>query len=162
MHRTVDVLVVGARCAGATLANFLARKGKRTLLVDMDDMPSDQPMSTHFIGPFGMSVLDELGVGDKVRAFAPPVPCFLNGIEDTVVCIEFPDSSRGSCPRRIDLDPLLVEEARGAGAEVELRTKLVDLCREDGRVIGGILERDGRREEVRCAVVVGADGRHSK
>jgi flavin-dependent dehydrogenase len=158
----VDVLVVGARCAGATLGIFLARKGKRVLVVDMDDMPSDQPMSTHFIGVHGMSILDELGIASKVHAFSPPVPRFINGVEDAVACIDFAEGRRGTCPRRTELDALLVDEARAAGAEVALKTKLVELCREGGRVVGAIVERDGQREEVRCSVVVGADGRHSK
>ena len=55
-----DTIIVGARCAGSPLARFLARAGKRVLLVDAASFPSDQPMSTHFIHPFGMRILDEL------------------------------------------------------------------------------------------------------
>jgi flavin-dependent dehydrogenase len=43
-----------------------------------------------------------------------------------------------------------------------LRTKLVDLLREDGRVVGAVVEHAGKKEEIRASVVVGADGRHSK
>ena len=160
--REVDVLVAGARCAGATLANFLARKGVKTLVVEKDTMPSDQPMSTHFIGTYGMSVLDELGIGDKVRAFSSPVPCVFNGVEETVARIDFPKGTEGTCPRRTELDMLLVEEARAAGAEVQLSTKLVDVVKDGERVVGGVVEHDGVREEIRCKVLVGADGRHSK
>jgi flavin-dependent dehydrogenase len=168
MKRMVDVLVVGARCAGAPLGLMLAKKGKRVLVIDADDMPSDQPMSTHFIGPYGMGVLEEIGLAAKVRAFSPPVERFFNGIEDAVACLEFPKARLPSCPRRTELDMLLVDEARAAGAEVALRTKLVDLVRENGRVVGAIVERAGANgaekttEEIRCSVVVGADGRHSK
>jgi flavin-dependent dehydrogenase len=143
------------------LAIHLRKRNKRVVVVDSCSMPSDQPMSTHFIGSFGMALLDELGLGDKVRAFAPPVPQFVNGIDDVLVRIEFPPERRGCCPRRRDLDPLLVDEARAAGTEVLLRTKLVDLVREDDRVVGGVVERERGREEIRADVVVGADGRHS-
>src|SRR5262245_66295411 len=36
-----DVIVVGARCAGAPTAMLLARKGYRVLLVDRSRFPSD-------------------------------------------------------------------------------------------------------------------------
>jgi menaquinone-9 beta-reductase len=157
----VDVLVVGARCAGAFLAAHLRQKKKSVIVVDGCTMPSDQPLSTHVISSHGMVLLDELGIGDKVRAIAPPLPRFLNGVDDVIADIEFPAGQEGSCPRRLDLDPLLVNEARAAGADVRLRTKLVDLLREGGRVIGGIVESDGRRYEIRADVVVGADGRSS-
>lgn len=162
MARGVDVLVVGARCAGSPLSMILARAGKRVVAIDADELPSDQPMSTHFIGVYGMKVLDELGLGDEVRAIAPPVTRFVNGIEDVRAIIEFPAGRAGSCPRRTDLDALLVDHARKAGAEIRPRTKLVDLLREDGRVVGAVVEHEGKREEIRASVVVGADGRHSK
>lgn len=156
----MDVLVVGARCAGATLAIHLGRAGKRVAVVDSCDMPSDQPLSTHLIGPYGMSLLDELELGDKVRAFAPPLTLFINGVEDEIAYIELPGTG-GSCPRRHDLDALLVEEARAAGAELRLRTKVVDLVREGERVVGAVVQHGGGREEIRARFVVGADGRHS-
>ncbi|MBX3208377.1 MAG: NAD(P)/FAD-dependent oxidoreductase [Labilithrix sp.] len=160
MQRDFDAVVVGARCAGATLGAYLARRGTRVLVVDADDMPSDQPMSTHVIGPYGMLLLDELGLGDRVRAIAPPIPFFWNGVEGTVPRLDFRERP-GSCIRRVDLDPLLVDGAREHGATVELRTKVVDLVRDGDRVVGAVLERGGVREEVRARVVVGADGRHS-
>jgi menaquinone-9 beta-reductase len=162
MSQGVDVLVVGARCAGAPLALMLARAGKRVVAIDADDMPSDQPMSTHFIGPYGMMVLTELGIADKVRALAPPITKFKNGLDDVVAELTFTPGIEGSCPRRTDLDAMLVDEARKAGAEVRLRTKLVDVIREGDRIVGGVVEHDGKREELRCDVLVGADGRSSK
>ncbi len=56
-----DVIIVGARCAGATLATFLARAGASVLLLDKDRLPSDQILSTHTIHPPGVDVLDDLG-----------------------------------------------------------------------------------------------------
>ena len=157
----VDVLVVGARCAGATLAIHLARAGKRVLVVDRCAMPSDQPMSTHLITAHGMALLDDLGLGDKVRAFATPIPLLINGVSGAVARIALPPGRQASCPRRYDLDALLVSEARAAGAEFRLRTKLVGLLRDGDRVVGGVVEHQGRREEIRAAVLVGADGRNS-
>lgn len=55
-----DVIVVGARCAGATLATYLARAGASVLVVDRDALPSDQVISTHVVHAAGMDVLDEV------------------------------------------------------------------------------------------------------
>jgi len=160
-ERTADVLIVGARCAGSPLAMLLARQGKRVVVVDRADMPSDQPMSTHFIQPFGMAILDEIGIGDKVREFAPAIPGFMNGVEGTVAHIRFPAGRGGSCPRRTDLDSLLVDEARAAGANIWLKTNFIDVLRERDRVVGAVVEHDGKRTEIRAEIVVGADGRNS-
>lgn len=162
MGDKVDALIVGARCAGAPLGLMLARAGKRALVVDADDMPSDQPMSTHFIGPYGMKVMRELGLTEKLHAFSPPIKSVKNGLDDVVAEITFTKGLEGTCPRRTELDAMLVDEARRAGAEVRLRTKLVDVVREGDRIAGGVVEREGKREEIRARVLVGADGRHSK
>lgn len=157
----LDTLIVGARCAGSTLAIHLARAGKRVVAIDADNLPSDQPMSTHWIQPGGMALLDELGLGDKVRRFAPPVPSLMYGVDGAVGRIEYPVGGRASCPRRMDLDALLVDEARAAGAEVRSRAKLVSLLRDGERVTGAVVEHAGTREEIRARIVVGADGFHS-
>ncbi|MEX3960433.1 NAD(P)/FAD-dependent oxidoreductase [Trinickia sp. EG282A] len=157
----LDTLIVGARCAGSTLAIHLARAGKRVLAIDPSNLPSDQPLSTHWISPAGMAMLDELGIGDKVRGFAPPVPSMMYGIDDATGRIEYPVGGRCSCPRRMDLDALLLYEARAAGAEVRTRTRLVELLRDGERVTGAAVEHAGTREEIHARVVVGADGHQS-
>ncbi|HET6967458.1 MAG TPA: FAD-dependent monooxygenase, partial [Ornithinibacter sp.] len=60
-----DAIVVGARCAGATVATVLARAGRRVLLLDRDEFPSDT-VSTHQLFPDALQVLDELGVVECV------------------------------------------------------------------------------------------------
>lgn len=155
-----DVIVVGARCAGSPLARFLARAGKRVLLVDAATFPSDQPLSTHFIQPYGMTVLDELGLGDRVRALAPPVFLQSQFVGDVKLRIRFPEGA--CCIRRVDLDHLLLDGAREAGAEAKLGYRVVDVLREGERVVGVVAQdRDGATHELRARVVVGADGRNS-
>jgi menaquinone-9 beta-reductase len=155
-----DVIVVGARCAGSPLARFLARAGKRVLLLDASTFPSDQPMSTHFIQPYGMEVLDELGLGDRVRAIAPPVTVMAQIVGPVQARIHVPLG--GCCIRRTDLDQLLLDGARAAGAEVRLLHRVVDVLRDGNRVCGVIAEdREGSKHELRASIVVGADGRNS-
>ncbi|HEY5927885.1 MAG TPA: NAD(P)/FAD-dependent oxidoreductase [Kofleriaceae bacterium] len=155
-----DVIVVGARCAGSPLALLLARSGKRVLIVDAAEFPSDQPLSTHFIQPFGVRILDELGLGDRVRAIAPPVLTMAQFIGPARAKFYMPPG--GICIRRFDFDPLLLEAAREAGAETRLQHRVVDVLREGARVVGVVAQdRDGAKHELRASVVVGADGRDS-
>lgn len=60
-----DVIVVGARCAGAPAAMLLARKGYRVLLVDRATFPSDT-RSTHVLHPHGALRLARWGLLDRV------------------------------------------------------------------------------------------------
>ena len=48
-----DVIVVGARCAGAPTAMLLARRGFRVLVIDRARFPSDT-LSGHMIKPPGV------------------------------------------------------------------------------------------------------------
>ena len=57
---TFDAVIVGARCAGSSLAVRLARGGWRVAVVDKARFPSDT-LSTHVIFPDGVARLDELG-----------------------------------------------------------------------------------------------------
>lgn len=157
----LDALIVGGRCAGATLAIHLARAGKRVLVVDAGELPSDLPLSTHWISPGGMTLLDELGLGDRVRSFAPPLPSMLYGADGAGGRLDYPAGRRASCPRRRDLDNVLCEAAIAAGAEVRTRTRVIALLREGDRVVGAVVQQGDHREELRARVVVGADGHHS-
>lgn len=117
-------------------------------------------MSTHFIHPYGMLILAELGLADRVQAVATPITTMVNTFEGERA--SFDVETPGTCPRRTELDAILLDGARESGAEVRLQTRVVDVLREGERVVGVIAQdRDGNRSELRARVVVGADGRHS-
>ena len=67
-----DIIVVGARHAGAPTAMLLARKGYRVLLVDRSTFPSDIPQG-HFIHRHGPRRLSEWGLLDRVGHRLPAV-----------------------------------------------------------------------------------------
>lgn len=54
-----DAVIVGARCAGSTLALELARAGLDVLVVDRDTFPSGT-ISTHLIFPNTLARFEEL------------------------------------------------------------------------------------------------------
>jgi 2-polyprenyl-6-methoxyphenol hydroxylase-like FAD-dependent oxidoreductase len=157
-----DVVIVGARCAGATLATLLARAGASVLLLDKDRLASDQILSTHTIHPPGLDVLDDVGVGDAVRAVAPPMQIVRLRKNHAVVDYGFPAGRAEYCPRRRRLDGLLQDAAASAGVAILDRTRVTSLMREGDRVVGvRTAGSAGQEHEFRASLVVGADGRHS-
>src|SRR5262245_43668522 len=107
-----DVVVVGARAAGAATAMLLARRGVRVLVVDRSVLGGDT-LSTHALMRGAVTRLDRWGLLDRVWAAGTPVittAAFHYG--EDVLKLEVPatDSVPGlAAPRRTLLDPLLVD-----------------------------------------------------
>lgn len=158
MGDAFDVIVVGARCAGAPLATMLARDGLRVCLVDKDRFPSDT-LSTHGIQPTGIQVLERLGVLDSLLKLAPPIVRLRMVFDDASVPVDFVaiTGGPGLGVRRIALDEILVNAAAEAGAEVRTQTAVTGLVTAAGRV-AGVSTTAG---ELRAPLVVGADGTRS-
>lgn len=162
---THDVIIVGARCAGAPLAMLLARAGHAVLLVDRATFPSDT-MSTHWILRPGVELLDAWGLLDRVVATGcPPIDHISMDLEGFALA-GTPTTATGPAvtyaPRRTHLDALLVDAARVAGAEVREGLSVREVLWRDGRVVGVAgQDRDGRSVTAHARVVVGADGRNS-
>jgi flavin-dependent dehydrogenase len=159
-----DVVVVGARCAGAATAMLLARAGLSVLAVDRGRHGSDT-LSTHALTRPGVLQLSRWGVLDAVRAAGTPVVNRVIYHYDRDV-VDVAVSPRGDvdglyAPRRHVLDRLLVDAAVEAGADVRHGTAVRTVCREGDRVAGVVLEdRDGATP-VMARLVVGADGARS-
>ncbi|MFI1914031.1 NAD(P)/FAD-dependent oxidoreductase [Nocardia sp. NPDC020380] len=158
-----DVIVVGTRVSGASLAMLLARKGYRVLAVDRATFPSDTP-STHYIHQAGLSLLKTWGLLDKVVATGCPPVRHLNFTYTDIDIRGMADPSADGidavyCPRRTVLDKILVDEAGTAGAELIEGFTVTGLLR-DGDQVVGIRGRSGEgpEQEFRAKLVVGADG----
>ena len=160
-----DVIVVGARCAGAPLAMLLARRGHGVLLLDRTRFPSDT-VSTHYIHQPGVARMAAWGLLDRLKATGvPAITEALWDIQSIRVHGTPPgvgDIAEAYAPRRTVLDALLVEAAAEAGAEVRESFTVKELVHEGDRVVG-IRGRQagGSMVEERATVVVGADGLRS-
>ena len=162
-----DVVIAGARCAGASTAMLLAQGGLRVLVVDPLPYGSDT-LSTHALMRGGVLQLHRWGLLDAVRAASTPsigATTFHYGDESIEVPIKPKDGVDALfAPRRTVLDPILVDAARAAGAEIVYHRSVVDLLRDDdGRVRGAAIAGPDRQLfEVEADLVIGADGVRSK
>lgn len=161
-----DVIIVGARCAGASLALLLARGGLRVLLLDKETFPSEF-IATHMVWPPGGAALKRWGIWDEVAAGDPAIcrisySTFVVGeLRGPFHAVEGVDYTFNL--RRIKLDEILVRAARRAGAELREAVAFDDLLYDGDRVVGVAAHEvhTGRRFEERAAIVVGADGKNS-
>jgi menaquinone-9 beta-reductase len=157
-----DVLIIGARCAGATLATYLGRAGASVLLVDSSPLPSDLILSTHTLHPGGTAVLRELGLSSALREVTPPIRVLRIGRGSGTLDLHFSDADAEYCPRRERFDSLLQDAAREAGVTVRDRTTAKQLLWHDGRAVGVRLSSAANgAEDVYADWIVGADGRES-
>ena len=160
-----DVIVIGARCAGSPLGMLLARAGRSVLVVDRATFPSDS-LSTHFVRPEGAALLAQWGLLDRVLATGcPPLTAMkVTGETGALEEFDYPEGVIGLCPRRSIIDDILVQAAREAGAEVREGFSLSDVVRDGEGRVTGITGRNAEGQTVNedAAIVVGADGLHSK
>lgn len=162
----VDVVVVGARAAGAATALQLARAGLRVVVVDRARRGSDT-LSTLALMRGGVVLLRRWGVLDRiVAAGTPPVrhARFEYGHDSVNVSLR-PAAGVDAlyAPRRTVLDSILVEAAEAAGARFRFGVTVTDLRRDrTGRVIGlAGHDRPGQPVRISAGLTIGADGARS-
>ncbi len=163
---TFDVVVVGARVAGAATAMLLARRGVRVALADRSRFGTDTT-STHALLRAGVLQLHRWGLLDRVRAAGtPPVHRVTYTYQDSVLPITIKSLNGVDAlyaPRRTVIDPILATAAAEAGADVRFGVTVSGLTRgRDGRPDGVTgIGADGRPFSIRARFVVGADGMRS-
>jgi 2-polyprenyl-6-methoxyphenol hydroxylase-like FAD-dependent oxidoreductase len=163
---TYDVVVVGARAAGAATAMLLARRGLHVLVVDRSRYGADT-MSTHALMRGGVLQLSRWGLLDAViAAGTPPIRLTTFRYADDVVPITIKPSFGVDAlyaPRRTVLDPILVDSAIAAGVDVRFGVTVNDVARDHNGTVTGIVGRtaDARPFSAGARIIVGADGIHS-
>lgn len=162
-----DVIIAGARCAGASTAMLLTRAGMRVLVVEPTRRGSDT-LSTHALMRGGVQQLHRWGILDDVRASGAPairLVTFHYGDEEIPIALEPTEGVDALyAPRRTVLDELLAREAEAAGAEVRHGLSVANLLRDStGRVRGASLSGAGlTTTDVEANLVIGADGIRSR
>jgi 2-polyprenyl-6-methoxyphenol hydroxylase-like FAD-dependent oxidoreductase len=160
-----DVVIVGARCAGASLATLLARRGHRVALIDRAEFPSDT-ISSHFLWPQGAARLASWGLLDRLKSRGcDPIPTLTFDFGSVAFTGHVPSVlgvNEDFCPRRTVLDSILVEAAVEAGVELFEGTSVRSVRWSEGTACGvDIKPVTGSETHLDARLVVGADGLHS-
>jgi 2-polyprenyl-6-methoxyphenol hydroxylase-like FAD-dependent oxidoreductase len=160
-----DVIIIGARCAGAATAMLLARAGVGVLVIDQAARGTDT-LSTHALMRGGVLQLARWGLLDAIKGAGTPAiekTTFHYGEDAVEIRIKPRDGVDALyAPRRTVLDPLIADAAAASGATVSYRTRLHELVRDPrGRVTGAVVEHAGYSRTIAAALVIGADGLNS-
>lgn len=162
-----DVVVAGARAAGASTAMLLARQGLSVLVVD-PMRPGADTLSTHALMRGAVMQLGRWGLLDTIRGAGTPIvrSASFHYAEQVVDVDIKPGSGIDGlyAPRRTLLDKTLLDAAAAAGAQVALGLSVDGLLWSgSGRVKGVRLSGPGRDPtRVAAELVIGADGRRSR
>ncbi|GAC84654.1 hypothetical protein GP2_024_00810 [Gordonia paraffinivorans NBRC 108238] len=160
-----DVVIVGTRISGTAAAVVFARAGLRVIGLDKSRFPSDT-MSTHIMVPNAVQELARMGALEKVLALNPAKSKYLTFDIGDVHIRErmrpYGGIDYGLTIPRDQLDVLLAEAARDAGADMRERCLVEEVLMENGRAVGVRYRTTTGRHEIRAKLVIGADGRKSK
>ncbi|MBW7476457.1 NAD(P)/FAD-dependent oxidoreductase [Paenibacillus oenotherae] len=169
MERTTtdyDVIIVGARVAGSSLAYECSKAGLSVLLLDKGSFPSDI-LSTHNFFNNSLAMLREMGVLDRLLGTGTPTYRRAHiQFDESIIDGEYPEATGEKdclCIRRTHLDHILFQHAcEQEGVTGIEGFRVTDVIME-GDAVAGVVGcfRDGRTERFTARLVVGADGRHS-
>jgi len=162
-----DVVVVGARAAGAATALLLGRLGHDVVLLDRAMFPTDT-VSTHQLARPGVVQLHRWGLLPAVLASGAPairqVSFSAQGESVTRTVKHKAGVDLLVAPRRYVLDTIVAEAAADAGVDVRLGVRVTGVRLDDtGRAIGAYGQGpSGAPMEIDARFVVGADGLGSR
>jgi digeranylgeranylglycerophospholipid reductase len=156
-----DMVVIGAGPAGSITAKTAAEKGLSVLLIEKRQEIGDPVRCAEGVSKVCLKKhidLDDRWICADVkgsRIFAP---------DGTMIEMaeEVAGAEVGYVLERKLFDRALAYESAKAGVEVFVKTRATGLIIEDGFVRGVRIMHRGEEREVRCKIVIGADGVESK
>ncbi len=165
-----DVIIIGGRCAGASLALRLAGNDLKILLLDRATFPSLPSVpSAPFIHPGTMRLLDELGIPEAEYTRAGgKIERFVVANFENFFLTEMP-TSRMKLDRNYfqGIDRCLFDEtlwkhaARVPGVTAREGFSVTQMLKDESGTVNGMSGKgaEGTQESFTADLVVGADGR---
>ncbi len=175
-----EVLVIGAGPAGLTAAALLARQKVKTIAITKYNGTANSPRA-HITNQRTVEVFRDLGIEDKLAAIAMPqhlmgTQVYATGFAGKEIArmmtwgagtarhADYESASPSSmcnAPQHL-MEPLLLETARGFGADVRLRTELIRISQDENHVQALVRENaTGTEYTIRAKYAIGADGGRS-
>jgi len=162
----IDVVIAGAGPAGCITGIVLARAGVRMVMLDRAGFPRPK-LCGDSLNPGAVALLDRFELtGFPEERAVPADGMIVTGEAGVRVEGRYPPGVRGRFISRTDLDSWLLEQALGAGVEVQERARVVGAVLSDGvrgREVTGV--RVARAPRGECALAsrltIAADGRRS-
>ncbi len=152
-----DVVVVGAGPAGSVAARFAAENGASVLMLERDREPGipvrcAEGVSHNGIAPF--IDVDQHWIASRIDVAKLHSP---NGKTAKMY-----NNGLGYVLERRVFDTALCELAAKHGAHLITKADALDLLWEDGKIAGVKYKYSGEIKEVKCDIVIGADGVESR
>ncbi|WP_214483022.1 NAD(P)/FAD-dependent oxidoreductase [Bacillus sp. SM2101] len=158
-----DIIIVGARCAGSSLAIFLGRLGYKVLLIDKISNIGPT-LSTHIIGE--IDIYKTLNIDKEINNCGSPILNRLRiDVEGHIFESDLIVSERAISVRRELFDTYLIEEVeRTQNISIQLGFEVTDILADKNGIIVGIegkTKSNSMKQKFFGKIVVGADGRNS-
>jgi menaquinone-9 beta-reductase len=159
-----DIITVGGGLGGSSLAKAMAERGARVLVLERETQFKDRVRGEQ-MSPWGVGEARELGIYELLRDACghevPWVQTYLGGAPlERQDCVA---ESAQHAPQfgfyHPAMQEVLLQAAVGAGAVVHRGVVVRDV--KLGMTPSVLAEEDGRTEEYRARLVIGADGRTS-
>lgn len=162
----VDVVIVGAGPAGAVAATVLARAGVRVRLFERAKLPRHK-LCGDTLNPGALALLRRLHMSSVADTRGLRIDGMrVTGEGGLSIEARYPSALEGRALSRAELDASLVAAAVEAGADVVDQTTVKGAIVESGtrgEEVRGVTVAGGTVPcEVRSAITIAADGRHSK
>jgi digeranylgeranylglycerophospholipid reductase len=150
-----DVIIIGAGPAGSTFARYVAEQGLDTLVVDKR---KEIGVPVRCAEGLGQRVIKDQNLHIPEKAYSAKIlGAKVVGPRGQTLVWKTSNTTGWVLDRRV-FDKWLAELAIDKGAKVLSHTTAKHLIKEDGEIVGVVLENNGKEQEVRAKLIVSAEG----